>query len=258
MQASPIQSISSRMVFSLLLQLASSLRFRRAQQSHPEQGLTLIECLVAIIVVSLTVLAITPPIMLATATRVQSRRAEQANHIAQAEIDRIRLMVERGSYTTADLPALATGADSNIGAAAAASTVASSVLFSPSTCNTYPGTTAAAANSVIPVDVDGDCTPEYLMQVFRNTGKIPNGDPSATPPYAFDVGVRVYVYYPGQTLPTLQTTRASLIAGTGARDAQGGNARRPMAVLYSRMSRNDQSKSLGAICLQGGGTNCPN
>ncbi len=85
------------------------------------------------------------------------------------------------------------------------------------------------------------------MQVFRNAGQTPTGESA---PYSFDVGVRVYTYYPGQPLPTLQTDRASLIAGTNNRDAQAGNARKPLAVLYSRLSRNDQSKALGSICQQ--------
>ncbi|MGA7937190.1 MAG: type II secretion system protein [Kovacikia sp.] len=255
MQASQVQSISSGMVLSLLLKLPQQFRYRRNAQKQAEQGLSLIECLVAIIIVSLTILAITPPILLATGTRVQSRRAEQANHIAQSEVDRIRLLVERGTFAITDLPAIGTGGNTNIGAVGAATTVASNLLSSPSSCNTYPGTAAVAWNSLVQVDVDGDCVPEYVMQVYRNTGWW-GTNPLTNPPSAFDVGVRVYVYYPGQTLPTLQTTRASLIAGTNNRDAQTGNARRPMAVLYTRMSRNDQSKSLGTICQQTGGTTC--
>jgi type II secretory pathway pseudopilin PulG len=259
MRASRTRPIPSGMALSLLLKLSQLPQYRRADQGKSEQGLTLIECLVAIIIVTLTILAITPPILLATGTRVQSRRAEQANHIAQSEVDRIRLMVERGSFTIANLPAAATGATVNANiASAAAATTASNLLLSPSRCTTgtaYPGAAAVAWNSAVLVDVDGDCTPEYVMQVFRNTGwwgTNPSTDSSGNPlpPSSFDVGVRVYTYYPGQTFPTLQTTRASLIAGTNARDAQAGNARRPLAVLYSRMSRNDQSKSLGSICQQ--------
>ena len=59
-------------------------------------GFTLIESLVAMIVISITLVAIVPPIFWATGTRVQNRRAEQALAIAQGEIDRVRTQVERG------------------------------------------------------------------------------------------------------------------------------------------------------------------
>ena len=57
----------------------------RSQQSV--QGLTLIECLVAIVVIAITVVAITPPLMLATASRIQSRKVEKANQVAQGELE---------------------------------------------------------------------------------------------------------------------------------------------------------------------------
>ncbi len=94
MFASQTRFISQKMALNLLERLRSTSNERL--RSNSSSGLTLIECLVAIIIVSLTVLAITPPILLATGTRVQSRRAEQANHIAQSEVDRLRLLVERG------------------------------------------------------------------------------------------------------------------------------------------------------------------
>ena len=94
-----------------LLRLLSAVPRSRAAKSASEKGLTLIECLVAIVIISITVVAITPPIFVATASRIQSRRAEQANAIAQAEIDRIRTVVERGSkYTAEELPASGDGA----------------------------------------------------------------------------------------------------------------------------------------------------
>lgn len=228
-----------------------------------EQGLTLIECLVAIIVITITIVAITPPIMLATATRIQSRRAEQANQAAQGEIDRIRFIVERGGYTLNDLPASAAVVQiKDAGVAVGPPTGSTPLLTRRTTCTgtyaanpRYPTTPAPSATGLILVDVDGDCTPDFVMQVFRNIGQVPPPANATDPPYAFDMGVRVYTFIPGQPFPTLQKERASLVAGTGARDQLTGNSRRPLAVLYSSMARNDQSKSLGQICKQANG-NC--
>ena len=59
----------------------------RSQQANAESGLTLIECIVAIVIISVVGVAITPPLFLATAARVQTNRAEQAVQIAQGEVD---------------------------------------------------------------------------------------------------------------------------------------------------------------------------
>jgi type II secretory pathway pseudopilin PulG len=224
------------------------------QPHQAEQGLTIIECLVAIVIITLTVVAITPPIMLATATRIQSRKVEKANQVAQGEIDRIRLLVERGSYQLAELPGdIGSNTLSVTSPPAATGNPTSSPLYSiapGTTCGitVYPGTTPIAVNNLVRVDVDGDCEADYVMQVFRTTGYTPN---NANPlvPYSFVVGVRVYAYYPKQPFIPLDTTRASSRMGTGALDSAGGK-RRPMAVLYAPMARNDSSRSLGQLCTQ--------
>lgn len=229
----------------------------------PDQGLTLIECLVAIIIITITILAITPPILLATATRVQSRRAEQANQIAQAELDRIRFVVERGGYNLNDLPG-STGNNNQLINAAAATSPPAALLQSPRDCpqfTRYPTTTPLPVNSLVLVDIDGKldengrCTAEYMMQVFRNNGPTLPGTPTP-PPITFNVGVRVYAYNPNEAFPTLLTTRSSLVAGTTARDRRANNARQPLAALYSTMARNDQNRSLGQICNQIPGATC--
>lgn len=74
--------------------------------SHPDtdQGLTLIECLVALVVIALTVGSVTPALVISVATRVQSQKAEQAIEVAQAEIDAVRITLERGNYDAASVP----------------------------------------------------------------------------------------------------------------------------------------------------------
>lgn len=243
---------------------------------NSQSGLTLIECLVAIIIVAITILAITPPILLATGMRVQSRRAEQANHIAQAEIDRVRTLMERGITDVNLLPASAGAVSPQplSTVAVANSSIANSPLMSPSGCglNSAPNSTARypfpppqfvpnqaptlavaplPVNTLVLVDVDGDCQPDYVMQVFRNNGQTVSGASTTTTlPSTFDMGVRVYSYFPGETLPPLDVNRASLVAATNARDRQVAGKRQPLAVLYTTISVNTQSSALGRFCQQ--------
>lgn len=64
----------------------------KQQQIQPsgESGFTIIESLVALLVVAILLTAIAPVIVLATATRVQSRRVELATQAAKTFIDGIR------------------------------------------------------------------------------------------------------------------------------------------------------------------------
>ncbi len=55
-----------------------------------QSGFTIIECLVALIVVSILMVAIAPVIALSVANRVQARRAEQATQAARDYIDGVR------------------------------------------------------------------------------------------------------------------------------------------------------------------------
>lgn len=216
--------------------------------SSPDvQGLTLIECLVAIVVITITVVTITPGIFLATASRVQARRAEQANQIAQSEIDRIRGIVERGGYRIADLPPAS--ATNDITQVAAANTVAVGTMLSPASCGSnYPRNPVANTSTLVPVDVDGDCEPEFAMQVFRTEGCKPPDAAPTDPPASFAVGVRVYSYNPneGATVPTLLTERATLGVTAGRKD-QGGSTRKPLQVLYSKASITNSENLLSCL-----------
>jgi prepilin-type N-terminal cleavage/methylation domain-containing protein len=219
------------------------------QQSRtPEAGLTLLECLVAMLVVAIAVVSVTPPIFVATASRIQSRRADQARQIAQGEADRLSALIERGGYTLAQVPALGAGANAQVVPAASGSPTA---ILSPSTsCGSYPRTTVTATQ-LVGVDVDGDCRTEFLMQVYRvNDRYITGTTPGTDPPYAFDIGVRVYAWT-RPTLPPggLATIPSSLNLTTGRKDLVN-NQLRPIAVTYRRLVRSDTSSSLCQIRKQ--------
>ena len=224
-----------------------------SSQTKFSSGFTLIESLVAIVVISITLVAITPPIFWATGTRVQNRRAEQALALAQGEIDRVRAEVERSGSAVAvtNLPASAGATSVFATYEGPKPTAAWSKMRSTNPLkNTAEGVTAAgearfpAADEYIPVDTDGDGTADFLVQVFRDTGVC---DSTPTPcgetdvPRIFNMTVRVYAAMAkGSTLAKLENRRASLTGTTGTKQAKD----RPLAVLSSQVARSVNSKAL--------------
>lgn len=71
---------------------------QQVSQPSSESGFTIIESLVAIIVVTVLLAAIAPTIVIATATRVQSKRVELATQAARTFIDGVKT----GAVTTPD------------------------------------------------------------------------------------------------------------------------------------------------------------
>ena len=218
-------------------------------------GFTLIESLVAMVVISITLVAITPPIFWATGTRVQNRRAEQALALAQGEIDRVRAQIERGiradDNNPADLPInylpQSVGDISAFKNYPAPSTAWAKVRSTNPDNNTaekiitgekrYPG-----ANQYIPVDTDGDGKNDFLIQVFRDVGVCGNSlCTDKNPPTVFSMKVRVYAGMAASNAGSLSVERASLTGSTGTGQANF----RPLAVLSSRIAKSVNSEALG-------------
>ncbi len=88
---------NTRRFFVLLLPSFSGGKYK-ASRKPSEEGVSLIEALVGIMIITLVLSASAPPILLAAATRIQNQRAEQAMQIAQRELDRVRLLIEQGDY----------------------------------------------------------------------------------------------------------------------------------------------------------------
>lgn len=196
----------------------------RLAQPSSAQGLTLIECLVAIIIIGLVVSTITPALVIAVATRVQSQKSSQALQIAQAEIDRTRLRVERGAYNSSVLPPSTTVALST-----SVTTPTNAVSLSES------APTAAVTDARL-VDVDADGTPDYVVQMFRSAGV-----PPTSTPITFDMGVRVYAY------SAFVNNSANLLTDPASLSITGGEGqlnRRPLAVLYTTITRGETDGSL--------------
>ncbi|MBC6430473.1 hypothetical protein FM036_06365 [Nostoc sp. HG1] len=162
------------------------------------------------------------------ATRVQNQKSEQARQFAQLEIDKVRLLAEKGIYDNTYLPPSAS-------ATANVETVDVPTSFSSSRCtSTLPALPAPTALDACPIYTNSGTEPSFYVQKFR-TKEISNG----TQIVAFQMGVRVYSSL-SKDESGLQKTQASLKFTTGT-----GNQRKfPLAVMYTAVARSDLRDSL--------------
>jgi prepilin-type N-terminal cleavage/methylation domain-containing protein len=193
-------------------------------------GLTLIECLVAIVIVAIAAAIVAPAMVLSVATRVQSQRASQALDIAQSEIDRIRLLVERGDDYGPALPPVLPDA---VVATLNDERELADVLGPNSLAST-----ATVYTEAFPIDIDDDGNPDYAVQSFRTPGQNPAG---GTVPVAFIMGVRVYEHRAVDEATTnLEgTEQASLTMTSG----EGDRLERPLAALYSSIALSEDGQA---------------
>lgn len=233
--------------FSRWQRLALSLSSRKPVETA--EGLTLVECIMAIVVIALTSAMITPPLFIAAATRMQNQRAEQAMQIAQGEVDRIRALVEWQDHTPALLPKVSPS--DPIGTTEPPSSI-ESLQSKNEACNTYDPATPLEVNTAFGVKTtdnettgDANCNPDFAVQMFRSQGVTAAGE---TKPSTFCLVVRVYgkpaIDSTGNDfVGSLETTPASLRFTTG----EGNQRTRPLAVITTPMIWSDQSFSLGQI-----------
>jgi prepilin-type N-terminal cleavage/methylation domain-containing protein len=202
-------------------------KFSSSRPTPQEQGLTLIECLVAIVMVALVAGSIAPVMIISVASRVNSQKAEQALGLAQAEIERTRTLVEQGNYTNANLPPVGNNA--------------SGVVPENADISSVLGPDLSVTNSTsfaftVPVDINSDGRNDFRVQRFRSAGYTTG---AASTPVAFTMGVRVY---DAQVTGTgnLPTDEASI----GPTGGTGERTQRPLAALYTTIAVGDQEGSL--------------
>ncbi len=202
---------------------------RLPSRAADNNGLTLIECLVAIAVIGLTAAVMGPVMVFSMATRIQSQRAEQAIQIAQGEVDKIRLMVEQGG-------------DFRSALASYPSTTAASVtaVGAPTSAPNYSlnSTTTDIAKQVDVGSSTGNN--KFAVQVFRTVGSTTVG---SSVPVTFDIGVRVYDFNAFKNISSsLRTDTAALRFTSG----EGQRSTRPLAVIYTSIFQGDRDGSLCA------------
>jgi len=191
------------------------------------QGLTIIECLVAMVITSVVLAFISPPILLAVATRVQNQKAEQSFELAQLEVNRIRVLLERGNYTNASLPPLS----------ASTSGIGNTSALTSGTTGFTTDRASMTATKGLAVDVNQDGTYDFVVQTFRDAGQAVST--TDTTLVTFQMGVRVYVYKALTSGGTLLTKAAPL----GFTSGDGFQNTRPLSVIYTRLTRSDLKES---------------
>ena len=199
----------------LLLQKWAVQTSQTNKQKSSQRGLTLLEVLIGILIISVVVVASTPALILSVATRVQARRAEEAFNIAQQQAQQIELLVEQGDYKKEDLPSVASIINSQNASEASAPTKFCS------SCQKY---TEAKADELFKPNGKG----KYLVQIFRSPGVSSNPNPLQAVPAAFNLGIRVYYESAQSQIGNLKTIRAPLTITS----ADGSIQKSPLAVLY--------------------------
>ena len=202
---------------------------RKRNPVSTEKGLTLVESLAAIVIFGLSITAITSPVMLAMATRVRAYRAQQAMQIAQGEIDRVRLILERGDLSHAQLTPLLPP-DAGSGAAKAVGPPSGQGSCNP---------TATAPTQWCSVKVREE---EFAVQTFRTNTKtlrdLSSGQSQNQTPIGLIMGIRVYPIAAINSQQTLSTEPMSLgfSAITTATAA-------PLVAIYTPIVRSDLPQS---------------
>jgi len=232
-----------------------------------DQGLTLIEGLIAIVIIAITMVSITPPIFWAVASRVQTQRAEQALKLAQGEIDRVRVLADRNETGIAQVnlnlfpPAVAGSTETDVRnqlsnqlsgkfpaptTAKAAAKMISKRVCGSNGANNDDGKFADNISKFVRVDLDGDCNTDFLVQTFRSQGLDQSGNPftgaSGQNLSAFVMGVRVYSFVAEPALTSSKgKTDPGALRGT---NGMGNQLDRPLAVLYSTIVSSNASQNL--------------
>ncbi|MEL6382667.1 MAG: hypothetical protein AAFQ89_09365 [Cyanobacteria bacterium J06626_18] len=222
------------------------------QNPDEDSGLTLLETLVAIIVIALTVSAITPAFVLALATRVRSQRIEQAMQLARNEVDNVRLAME---LTAVDNPNTAGITETRVdllpedvgtGEPRDVPAPTSFIDLEDAKCTraTKPASGEACMVSIDRIDTTApDKGADFAVQAYRVNSYTPTG---STDPVAFEIGVRVYAYEAIENAAagnlTTVPTSAGLTSGTDGETSSYLSA--PLAVIYTTIIRSEDREAL--------------
>ncbi|MBN3950915.1 MAG: type II secretion system protein [Nostoc sp. NMS7] len=178
------------------------IKHKQQQVSQPsdESGFTIIESLVAIIVVAILLAAIAPTIVIATATRVQSKRVELATQAVRTFIDGVKTgavaIPEPTNFTTTTNATIVLPASTN-----ATRSLADNLLTTGATGN-MPVPTASTSLYCVTKDANNNLTispPNCTSTLFYiqavkiiGTGSTPIDSTTGLPIDGYGLGIRVY------------------------------------------------------------------
>jgi prepilin-type N-terminal cleavage/methylation domain-containing protein len=201
--------------------------------SH-ESGYTIIESLIAIVVVAVLMTAVSPMLVFSTATRLQAKRLELATQAGKSYLDGVRsgtIPVSTLSNTSwsAIIPVVATSALSTQAAPSNGSLVCANTGYCTTPANVYC------------VDFDGsscssDSMQDMVVQAFRDG----NSDPTK----GYQLMVRVYRANSFKSeVGTLLTTDSSSTITTGL-----GNRKAPLVIMSTEISPQNAQQSYQNYC----------
>ncbi|MEH2359626.1 hormogonium polysaccharide secretion pseudopilin HpsB [Nostoc sp.] len=228
-------------------------QLQESSAQSSQSGFTIIESLVAIVVVSVLLTAIAPVLVMATATRVQARRIELATGAAKAFIDAIK------SKTISEAQVLNPTSFNLAAATAAAPRTVSSSTSDYLISSVLPPT---AITSLYCFHNDGkitlpsDCTTyktnnspvKFYIQAFGNAvGTISTSTTQIDSGQSYRLGIRVY---------RSDADFGTLTAGSGGKKAATftgglGDRKAPLVEITTEIVRGQPSYS--ALCDRLGG-----
>jgi prepilin-type N-terminal cleavage/methylation domain-containing protein len=169
-----------------------------------QSGFTIIECLLAIIIVGILMTAIAPAIALSVATRVQARRVEAGTQAAKAFINSVRSNPNPDTNADAKAIAITVYLDSNK-KQSGGKYLFNDAVSAPASSTVLTSTATLEAASLKCVDLDGGgCSAnsprDLVVQAFRSTtlSSVPSTPADAESALSVDrakgylLGVRVY------------------------------------------------------------------
>jgi len=184
--------------------------------NHPpsassQSGFTIIESLIAIIVVSILMIGLSPVIVLSVATRVQARRVELATQAARDYVDGVRsgaidppedvINVDQDSLSTAAAPG--------------------TTLPTCGTAGEYCQNDTTASLYCVDQDESGGCennsAKDMIVQAFRSVYEDGNGDVVNDSEKGYLLGIRVYRADGFQNDGNLETGQTQLASTSGLR-----------------------------------------
>ncbi|MEH2077235.1 MAG: hormogonium polysaccharide secretion pseudopilin HpsB [Nostoc sp.] len=223
---------------------------KQQQVSQPsgEAGFTIIESLVAILIVAILLAAIAPTIVIATATRVQSKRVEQATQAARSFIDGVKSGAVTTPATTITLTQSAVATPRSLGDNLLTTTNMPVPATSTSLTSLYCVTKDTNNNITI---ANPDCTSNtnkiFYIQAVKIvvTGSNPTDTTTGLPKDGYRLGIRVYrsdidinktVYASDSTNRKTQSTFTGTL----------GNSQSPLVEMTTEIG--SRNTSFNALC----------
>jgi prepilin-type N-terminal cleavage/methylation domain-containing protein len=224
-------------------------RIRRVKSANSQAGFTIIESLMAMVVVSILMAAIAPVLTLSVATRVQAKRIELGTQAARAYIDGVRsgviippshkiLLSEVDSSTKAFTPDRVDFVEEG--------GIPSQSLSCTSLTAGYCTNTATASMYCIDRDANNQCSglKDFIIQAFRSTTSDTVDDTNK----GYVLAVRVYradAFNNGSTLKVGEQ-QATFTGGLG-------NKQTPLIEVSTEVISKDADTNYSSYCDRFGG-----